>query len=107
MALDVNLFDAAVVGAQTGHRPRRETIVELILVIDVGQCIPLGRRLQRHDDHVIVEAEQVVDEVLAHLLRRRVLRPHRPVLRQRVRIPAVHGHEMYGIVPEPERALRS
>src|SRR6201999_1774658 len=40
-ALAVDLVDAAVPRAETGHRVGGESVVELVLVVDVRQRVPL------------------------------------------------------------------
>ena len=50
-------------------------VVQLVLVVDVGQRIPLGGGLQRHDDHVVVEPHRACLGVAAQLHGRRILQP--------------------------------
>ena len=104
-ALAVHLVDSAVECAETGHRVRREAIVELVIVINMSERIPLGGCLQRHDDHVVVETKWIVLKVLPKFPRTRVRGPVRPVARQRVHISAVHRHHMDRVVPKLERPL--
>ena len=92
---------------RAGHGVRREAVVEVVLVVDVRQRIPLRGGLQRHDDDVVVEPHRVALEVPGQLARSRVLQPLRAVLEQRGRVAAVDGHHVQRVLPEVERALRS
>src|SRR5258705_10493618 len=102
----VDLVDPAVEGARAGHGVRREAIVEVILVVDVRERVPLRGGLQRHDDDVVVEPHRVALEVSGQLTGSRVLQPLRAVLEQRSRVASVDGHHVQRVLPEVERTLR-
>ena len=82
MPLLDHLVDAQVVGAEAGHRVGGKVVVQLVLVVDVRQRVPLRGGLQRHDDHVVVEAHRPGLRVAAQLHRTGILQPLRPVLEQ-------------------------
>ena len=57
------LVDRAVLGAVRSDIGRREAVVQLVVVEDVGQAVPLRRRLQRHE-HVVVGVVEGPGELL-------------------------------------------